>query len=272
MELCVNPDFEPRYAELLSLFALRILRMSELPSVRGISFATTRNAFKHDWQQHFAGPAAVVPPKPLAAPVAPRALRSVVVFYVTRRFFTRDPSPADFADQLITNPGSGTDPDFVDLLVDVRTAAVAEGFNVFHAAQNPPVPTEPTELVQRLVALSNAYVVTALVVDPSIWPGIGALRSEDGVAVEQIIRSPDWTGPVMLPSFDAGVTALDINNLVAERELPTRLVALPRHGEDRVIALRRAFLEARSRVMAGAGYAPDAERPPLLNRASGQSN
>ena len=89
--------------------------------------------------------------------------------------------------------------------------------------------------------------------------------------VEQVIRSPHWTGPVLLPSFEAAEAVPDINNLVADRKLPTRLVALPRRGEDRIIALRRALLETRSRLVAGAGYAPDAERPPLLNRASGQS-
>src|ERR1700730_1441063 len=119
MELCVNPDFEPRYAELLSLFALSILHMNDLPSATGVSFATAHNAFADDWRQYFSGPAATVPPGPFAVPVAPRALKSVVVFYVTRRPFTRDPSPADFADQLITNPGSDTDPELAGLLVDI---------------------------------------------------------------------------------------------------------------------------------------------------------
>lgn len=264
MERCVS--VEPHYEELLQLFVLRIRDMAELPAASGISFATVLDAFTYDWRHHFAtaGTTVVVAPPP-AEQVAPRALASVVAFYVTKRTFTPDPKPVGFADQLIAEPLPGgpaaADPVFDALLADVRAAGVAERLTVFHAAANPVVPTSPDPLLAHLASLSESRVLTALVVEPTVWPGTAADAEAD--AVEQIIRSSKWTGLVLLPSLDTA--AINVDKLVTERGLPRRIVALPQVSEERITELRRAFVDARGRVLRETtAQASDAERLPVL--------
>jgi hypothetical protein len=265
MEKCVK--VEPHYGELLDLFVEGIRSMAKLPPASGVSFATATDAFKHNWLGHFTSAGAtIVPPSARVAPVVPSALASVVAFYITRRPFTPDPNAVDFADQLIAEalPDAPVPADLVldALLADVRAAGVAEGLSVFHAAGNPVVPVSPEPLLARLAYLSKSGVLTALVVEPAVWPGTAGLTPHAN-AVEQIIRSPNWTGPVLVANLDTN--GVNVDNLAAARSLPPRLVALPRVSEERVVALRRAFVDARGRVLrASTERAPAAEQLPLL--------
>ncbi len=261
MEKCVQ--HEPEYSELLDLFVERIRELPELPAAAGVSFAAARDAFNYDWRNHFAQPA-VAAASPTTAAVAPRPLLSVVAFYVTRRPFTRDSNTVEFADQLIAEPLSQatahSDSSFAALLAEIRHAGVAEGLTVFHAAADPVVPENAKPLLDRLASLSAARILTVLVVDPDIWPGIG-----DGAAsaVEEIARSLRWSGLMLVP---AGENSLfDVDELAVRRGLPPRLVMLPPASEARVFSLRRAFIDVRGRVLSGsAENSPGAERVPLL--------
>lgn len=104
-------------------------------------------------------------------------------------------------------------------------------------------------------------MLTALIIDPSIWPG----TSVDVVAVgiEQIIRSSAWVGPVLVPTIEA--PAIGISELVSARGLPARIAVLPLESEARVAALRRAFIAARGDLLRnGTSPIPNAERLPIL--------
>jgi hypothetical protein len=269
MQRCV--DSEPYYSELLELFAVRIRDMAELPPAASeVSFATAIDAFKYDWAEHLTsvGRAPVAVPSTgglRGAPVMPRALASIVAFYVTRHPFTRDPDAVHFADQLVAEPVPGgsapADTAFDALVADVRAAGVAEQFTVFHAAAEPAVPDSPEALLGCLTSLSEARVLTALIVDATVWPGSGL--AAEATAIEQIIRSDKWTGPVFLPGLETAVVNLD--KLVASRGLPSRLVALPEKSEPRVAVLRQAFVEARGRMLrTSTDQASNAERLPML--------
>jgi hypothetical protein len=252
MEKCVK--VEPHYGELLDLFVARIRGLAELPPAVNVSFATAEDAFKYDWVNHFNSAGAAIVPQPAsastAALVAPRPLASVVVFYITRRTFTPDRNGVYFADQLIAEPLPGvpaaTDPALAALLADVREAGVAEGFTVFHAAADPVVPANAETLIARLASLSESFVMTALVIDPNVWPGASASAS-GADAVGQIVRSSMWTGAVLLPSLDA--ESIDVGKLVKTLDLPPRLVALPRSSEDRLVMLRQSFVDTRGRLL-----------------------
>lgn len=264
MEMCVN--VEPHYPELLNLFAARIRDLPELPPALEASFATAQDAFRYDWENHFTSAGARVTPSstPAVDRVGPSALTSVVVFYVTRRPFARDPNAVNFADQLIAEalPGEPepADPAFNALLADVRAAGVAERLTVFHAASNPVVPETPDPLLDRLISLSDSRVLTALVVDPNIWPGAG---SDATTAIDSIIASNDWTGPVLLPSLGPGEVYEEGQS--AQGRLPSRVIALPPEPEARMAALRRAFIDARGRVLrTSTDQAPHAEQMPML--------
>jgi len=274
MERCVLT--EPYYQDLLNLFALRIRDLIELPEATDISFATVCDAFAHDWRQHFAtkGRTPVASASLPGAPVEqvqPRALASVVAFYITNRAFTPDPNTVSFADQLIAEmlPGKtgSADPLLTALLTDVRTAGFAEGLTVFHAAANTVGPTSAGQLLDRLTALSKARVLATLIIDPDIWPGTNA--DPWATQIEQIIRSSDWVGPVLLPSF--GANDVKLEELVASRGLPPRLVALPQASEARIGMLRHTFVDARGRVLrASTHHASDAESLPLLKGVGGE--
>jgi hypothetical protein len=195
----------------------------------------------------------------------------VVAFYVTRRPFTSDPITVDFADKLIAEPLPGAaapvDPSFAALLADVRAAGVAEGLTVFHAAGNPIVPDTSKPLLDRLISLSAAHVLTVLVVDSNVWPGVAGEAGTS--AVEEIVRSLSWTGLVLLSTMEA--PAVNIDDIATKRGLPPRLVVLPQVSEVRVSMLRRAFVEARGRVLSGsADNSPGAERVPLLKGVGGE--
>jgi hypothetical protein len=201
----------------------------------------------------------------------PRPLASVVVFYITRRPFTPDPIAVEFADSLIaealpaqTASGNAT---FDALLADVRAAGIAEGLTVFHAAANPVVPISPDPLLARLASLSALSVLTALIVDSSVWPG--AVADAGAVAVEQIIRSPNWSGPVLLSMEDT--RAVNVARVVDEPSWQQRLVMLPPESEKRVTALRRVFIASRGFLLRmRTDPTSDAEPVPVLKGASSE--
>jgi hypothetical protein len=197
----------------------------------------------------------------------------MVVFYITRRKFTAAPTKVDFADRLIAEPLPGLrspiDPALAALFADVRTAGVAEGLTVFHAATDPALADNPDTLLNRLAALSAAHVLTALVIDPEIWLGNGNGANAAAVAVEQTVMSQRWNGPVLIPHLDAA--AINLDEMIMTRGLPPWTVALPPTSDARVAALQRVFITARGRVLRASDEAtPDAERVPLLNGVSGE--
>ena len=249
MEGCVQ--VEPHYQELLRLFALRIRNLVTLPPAQNLSFSTLNNAFTYDWTAHLgaARSQAVAPQQPLET-VEPRALQSVVAFYVTTRSFQVDPTQVSFADRLIAQPAPGVptpaDPSLTTLLAEVRIAALSEALNVFHAASEPVIPIESEPLVNRLESLNELGVLTALFLEEAVWPNAPA-PSQSSAIIEDIIRSTRWTGPVILPSL--GEPVANVDRLVQEHDLPSRVVALPASREDRVTALRRAFVDARGRML-----------------------
>lgn len=265
MEWCVK--VEPHYTELLKLFALRIRDLITLPPAKGISFAILPNAFDYDWKNHFGNQQTIVAAQLLPPEkVMPRPLDSVVAFYITNRRFESDPSTADFADQLIAEPntdeGSTTDPALGSVLADVRSAGLSEGFTVFHAAANPAVPNNAQELIDRLTHLSQKRILTALVIDSNVWPS-APTPEPTSVVIEEIIRSPRWTGPVFLVSETNMV--VNVETLIRDHNLPSRLVVLPLGGEGRIAIVRQAFVDMRGRLLTmSTGEAPGAESLPLL--------
>jgi hypothetical protein len=265
MQRCVAS--EPHYSELLDCFALRILSFNDLPPGSGVRFADAQDAFKYDWKNHLtkAGTTAVSVPLPgPSQQVVPRPLSSVVAFYITRRSFTPDQTPVDFADQLIAEPlpGSSTTADatFTSLLTVVRAACIMEGLNVFHAAANPVVPVSAKPLLERLVALTAKKVLPCLIIDSNVWPyGDEA----DATVIEEIIQWGDWIGPVLIAPV--GDTPLDPDGVAGKRKLPAETVHLPRSRDTQVAVLRRAFIDVRGRTLSGsAEKSLAAERVPWL--------
>jgi hypothetical protein len=253
-----------QYQELLTVFALLIRDMKPLPLAKEASFATAIDAFKHDWAKHFAD-VEMADAIGTTAPLAPGALKSIVVFYVTALRFTPETGAFHYADQLIAEPLPGaeapTDPRLATLLSDFRAVGVTEGMRVYHAAANPAVPVSHTEFVKRLASLSSASVSAAVVIDSAVYPGFLA-QSRD--AIDQIIRSPDWAGPVLL----LGASEEQVQKLTTERNLPLRMFALAEAGEDRTNALRRALSDARAQAMrAGPSHLPGSEPIPILNNS-----
>jgi hypothetical protein len=267
MERCVSTG---RYLPLLDLIAARIRDLPRLDPGPEVSFATARDAFTCEWPPHpamrGAAAAGAAEPAPVYPPVVPQALSSIVAFYVTHRPVTPDPNGVDFADQLLAEPLPGApapaDPELSALLADVRTAGVAEGFNVFHAAGNAFGPVTARPLLDRLANLSAKGVVTVLIVDPAVWSGAPA--GPEAAAVEQIIGSRDWTGDILLPLLGEAIQP----EAGAVNQLPARVLVLPREADARVTSLRRVFVSARGRVLrTSSGQAPDAERLPMLKGA-----
>ena len=265
MEKCVQ--VEPHYGELLDLLVARLRGMPRLPSAGQVSFATAVDAFKYNWNAHFgsAQHSNIAAVSAIAPAIEPQPLASIVVFYITRFPFTLDQNAVAFADSLIAetvhNPSLPKDPLFAGLLSDVRTAAVGEGFTTFHAASNPVIPLTSDPLISRLSLLSRTCVLTALVIDRAIWPG--AQNEPSAAVVEQIIRSSEWTGPVLLHSPDG--LQINVEELIAAHGLPSRVVALPQDSAARVPLLRRAFVEARGQVLrTRTGPTVDSDNMPIL--------
>jgi hypothetical protein len=266
MERCV--DVQPYYTELLDALVQRILAMQNLPPpARPVSFATAPDAFNYDWQKHFAASgAATENAAKVGSPtsVEPQPLTSIVVFYLTNRQWTPDPTAVPYAYCLIAEPipgaKSSTDSQLVALLSDFRSAGAEENITVFNAATNPQVPTSPDALLSSLGKLSKEGVLTAVVIDPATWP---AAEKMDSSAVDTVIRSQDWTGIALLVGLDAEPP--DADALMAMRGLPPRLFAIPQVSKARVPALRRALVEARGRAMRAMNdHSPGAEAVPLL--------
>jgi hypothetical protein len=266
MRSCVNPGTS-YYAKLLELFAKRIRDTGEVSPGGNFTFATAENAFMYDWLNHFAppnaSPSAPSEPSGTPEPANPIPLKSVVMFHITRRLFSRDPHRVDFADQLIseTSPGANdqTDGKLQELLSDVRIAGVCEGFSTFNAAANPVVPTNPDGILRQLGSLSKSGVVTVLTVDPDVLLDASLRNGED--AVGQIITSTEWTGPVLIPTLDD----TRVNDHVAKLNLPQWVVRLSSDSEKRSNELRRIFVNARGRAMrSNMGVAHLAEQMPAL--------
>jgi hypothetical protein len=266
MEKCVQ--HEPEYSELLDLFAERIRALSDLSPAANVTFATAVDAFKYDWHQHFAGPNGPAPSGP-AGPVAPAAvpqpLSSVVVFHITRRQLTTAPSSAAFADKFVVESLAATqapvDAQFAGLLTDIRAAAIGEGMAVFHVVSDPPVPVASPKFLDHLATLSAAKILTAVVIDPDIWP-----NGEANAVVEEVVSSSNWTGLVLLPAFGPPPAGVDLT----KRQLPPRIVALPQDSAARIAHLRRAIVDLRGRVLsASIENSPSAERIPFLSGVGG---
>jgi hypothetical protein len=266
MQRCIA--YEPHYSELLDSFALRIRALMDLPEASGVSFAAAQDAFTYDWKSHCsrAGTATVsAPPVALAQSVPLKPLSSVVAFYVTRRSFTPDRTPVDFADLLVAEPlpggTSSTDSGFSALLADVRAAGIAEGLHVFHAAAEPAIPVTAKPLLDRLASLSAERILSFVIVDSNVWPATP--NGPGAIAIEEIVRSPSWTGLVLISPV--GTPSAHLDALVSQLGLSPRLVVLPQSSDARVSVLQRAFVDARGRVLSGSvENSPGAERVPLL--------
>lgn len=268
MEKCVHsPQY---YEELIDLFVNRIKSMPDLPEGKETSFATAPDAFNHDWSKHLSSvKSQEADTRSLThEAIAPRALASIVAFYITdtdRPLLGSDPNPVEFAASLIAekmpDATPSADPDFDELLADVRSAANNEGLDVFHAVDDPVVPISPEGLIDRLSSLTDARVITCLVIDPTVWPGTTGKPETN--AIDQIIRSSRWTGPVLLP--EKAFLAVNLEEVADSRNLPPRLVNLPKASEERVALLRRFFVETRGILLrASTGGASDAEMLPIL--------
>jgi hypothetical protein len=253
MEACVGN--EPHYRELLDAFAERLRDMADLPAGIEIDFPTARNAFEYDWHQHFKCVASTASDPAASPAVEPKALESVVVFYVSDIPLPRVGSDSAFADALLAEPPPPGDSELAEVLLGVSEAAAKERFTVFHATSS------LAALPQRLSALTQSGVITALLIDPATWPS--APLSFLSTEIEALVRSCDWKGPVLLPDLGGG--PIDGAKLAAERDLPQRLVTLPHDAQERVDVLRRVFVGARGRLFqSGAGQGAHVERLPLL--------
>jgi hypothetical protein len=258
---------EPHYSILLERIALRIRELRDLPEAARATFATSENAFSYDWNAHFIPTGKPpTPATPLAAspPIAPKPLSSVVVFYLTRRPYESDPTEVSFANQLIEETHPTTDPGFAALLTDMHGAGVLEGVHVFHAASKPAVPENTEGLLARLKALSEAKVLTLLIVDSDVWPG-----NNDSTAngIEAMARSPLWSGLILIAPLGRP------NVAIGQVNLPPRFAILPEQSDARVSTIRRALLNSRGRVLSGSAETlPSAERVPLLKGVGGTKN
>ena len=136
---------------------------------------------------------------------------------------------------------------------------------MFHAVSNPLVPVDERPLLQKLAALSADGVQTFLIVDPSVWPGVGGTAGQqppDGVT--RIIQSSEWTGSVLLPAF--GNLTINVREMSAAMSLPPRLEWLPDSSDVRVSILRRIFVDSRGRLLQTASpAAPNTAPVPTLN-------
>jgi hypothetical protein len=232
MEGCVSGR---HYIDLLNLIAARIRDLGGLGRGPAITFATATDAFRHDWVAHFQQPApAVASVAPVQAPDL-QPLASVVVFYVTSRPVLTLPTKAPYAERLIADTpaaGASADPAFSALLADVKAAATAEGLSLIHALPF----SNPDRAIQQLAALSDDKVLTAVIIDPDS-------RYPPPEAVQTLIRSTRWAGPVLLESAPATSAATSF------AELSARMSILPQLSADRIIALRSAFLLARGAAL-----------------------
>jgi hypothetical protein len=206
MERCVN--VEPYYTELLDMIVASLRDMQPLPATKPTTFSAARDAFRYDWRSHFGKGAASVTAAAPASGVSlvPQPLSDVVVTYITNLPFTPEPQAVPFADVLIAEPLLGaavpTAPVLQSLIADVGKAGTDEGFHVFHAAVDRTLPNSSLRLVGRLATLSQAHVMTALVVDGERWP-------VDTTWFASAIASPDWIGPVFVSGKQAELTKSD---------------------------------------------------------------
>jgi len=262
MERCVRRgDY---YDELLDAFVETIRDMKALPPGSPVRFSEAFDAFGYDWFGHFK----VQPPTPIAPPPVmirqPTPLTSIVAFYVTGRTVERYPTLVDFADYLISEPTPGhqtqTDPTLAALLADVRKAGLAEGFDVYHAATEPAVPSEPNHLLTYLQRLSQARVFPVVVIDPDVeGDGLGNRGRE---ALTEILRSSKWTGLVVSPTLDGNVPK--IAELITASEMKTPILAVPENSEARIAELSRAFFRLRVLSASTTNGGSESERPPML--------
>ena len=149
------------------------------------------------------------------------------------------------------------------MLADVRAAALIERLSILQAVSEPAVPVGAEPLLRGLIELSNAGILTVLIIDPAIWPS--EVMGSTSSAIEQIIRSPDWTGAVLLPTLGISSPPRDLPSLLKLRNLPARLYALS-DPEQRTSAISQIFLNIRGRVLqARGGASGGAEHVPQLS-------
>jgi hypothetical protein len=272
MSACVGTG--RHYNELLDLFAQAIRELKPLPAAANPSFAGAFDAFRYDWADHFATSgqrAEQAFATAVAPPIEPRALNSVVAFYLTRRALTFDAAVVSFADKLIAEPLNGTenliDAEFADFLKDVRNAAVAENMTIFHAAPHD-FSFIPATLEAKLIKLTQAHVLTVLVIDSELF-----LRSEIDQqisATTSICRSKEWVGMILVPFFNA--TSVKIKAIVQEvgMRADKSLLALPAESNERVSLMRRAFLDIRGRLLSRNDGPNSPDGFPLLKGVGGE--
>ena len=250
------------YKELIDTLASRIRDMPDLKPGPITGFADAIDAFACDWASYLKKPPIPPSPPPLVMPpLQPQPLTSIVAFFATNQNYTPDPVPVDFAEQLISETAGANPPDpaLQTLLGDVYAAGAEEGLTVFHAAALPPA-FDGLSLLTRLKALAKRGVLSALLVDPDVWPGSSTPAAS---AVEEVIRSTEWTGPTLLTAPLGGEQS--VADVLRAKGLPAGLCTLPSTSDLRQVALRQAFVDARGRLLrSSTDQATNSEPLPLL--------
>jgi hypothetical protein len=215
MELCVDKPF---FRRLIDELALAIRDMPDLPSASVKDWHEMFDGFRGDWKARFAareaeshsGPVPVSTTPPIAARpgpsitevVEPRPLTSLVIFHLTEKPVTAIYAAALFADGIVAEPAVESDPDLRGLLDAIREAAEAEGISTVHCVARPAVPASEAHadaLVSRLGGLSDRHVLVALAIDPDLLLGASI------TFLRRVADSPNWTGPVLLPTYAGGI-------------------------------------------------------------------
>jgi hypothetical protein len=263
MKRCVN--VRPHYDELLDAFSKSIVDMVPLPAASNVSFATAADAFAAGWIDQLKSEGLTVASAPPPAPPQPRtdpgALKALVVYYVTSRPFVPQQNTLGFSDEFLPGDGLGTtqtlDPDIQALVEDVWQAGNKETGRVFQHLRNPGALDTPEPLREHLIDLAAGHRLTVLVVDPAVLNSSPA----EADAVENIVRSHDWSGLTLVPSFDVG---FDVDNLVRKRQLGEQVVVLPAGRAERISVVQLALVGLRGRVLrTSTDQAPGAEPVPI---------
>jgi len=273
MEGCVSPG-RGYYDLLLNAFADR---MKEMPPLNPAAFEPDLengdDAFTAAWLKP-QGTGQVQSPTPVAEPMGPGAL---VMTYITNQPLLLDPRPVKFVDNLV-NEASGIDfspvallPDAVriqNLLVAVRLAAALERLQVFHCTSKLDTLDAADRLTRQLEALTGRNVLTALVVDPAVW--VGGSASEVAPAVEAVVLSDRWAGPLIIPLPGQEPASKGIitgfEQWHAEKCSLRQFAMLPPTLDAMVEPLRMLLMAERGRVMKTGTptVPPSSDRPPNL--------
>jgi len=281
MERCVKPGRE-YYKELLGAFAQRIKDMPALPEAHfKVAWNDIVSAFNLGWSEVPRLPAAnlaAVAPVPAEAPVAlPSGPGDATVFYLTRRLLFTDARIVPFADRMVDEPGwrcsappINQEP-YLAVVQAVQQACLQERLNDFHCASAPPIPPASDVLINRLAALTEKNVIVALAVDPALWLGLAPADAAGSAVIDEVVRSPRWHGPVLLPVVDDQDAALNFPALLQGKDLPRVVAILPRDREQAVDSLRSQLIQERGRIARTNRSSVTAEdqRPPILQGPGG---